>query len=79
MTSVTIQQAALVSHRYDNGFSFRRPLVQQFVLLWKILELWQERSRQRRQLLELDDRLLKDIGVSRADVEREAYKPFWKP
>lgn len=79
MTSVTIQQAALVSHHYDNGFSFRRPLVQQLVLLWKTLELWQERSRQRRQLLELDDRLLKDIGVSRADVEREACKPFWKP
>lgn len=38
---------------------------------------WQERARQRRQLLELDDRMLKDIGVTRADVDREIAKPFW--
>lgn len=29
-------------------------------------------ARQRRQLLEMDDRMLKDIGLSRADVERFA-------
>jgi uncharacterized protein YjiS (DUF1127 family) len=43
-----------------------------------ILLEWHERSRQRRQLLSLDDRLLKDIGISRVDAEREAGKPFWK-
>ena len=41
------------------------------------LSAWQERARQRRQLMELDDRLLRDIGVSRADVARETAKPFW--
>ena len=40
--------------------------------------LWHERARQRRRLLELDDRMLKDIGVSRADAVREASKPFWQ-
>jgi uncharacterized protein YjiS (DUF1127 family) len=30
-------------------------------------------------LLTLDDWLLKDIGLSRADVLREALKPFWRP
>lgn len=40
---------------------------------------WVERYRQRRTLLELNDHMLKDIGVSRADAEREGYKPFWRP
>lgn len=33
---------------------------------------WQERARQRYHLEAMDDRMLKDIGLSRADVEREA-------
>jgi len=40
---------------------------------------WQERARQRRQLLEMDDRLLSDIGVTRAEAEAEFEKPFWRP
>ena len=39
---------------------------------------WHERARQRRQLCELDDRLLRDIGVSRAEVEHEMALPFWR-
>jgi uncharacterized protein YjiS (DUF1127 family) len=27
----------------------------------------------------LDDRMLRDIGLARADVENEAGKPFWRP
>jgi uncharacterized protein YjiS (DUF1127 family) len=38
---------------------------------------WQERARQRYRLAELDDRMLKDIGLSRAEVNREVGKPFW--
>jgi uncharacterized protein YjiS (DUF1127 family) len=38
-----------------------------------------ERARQRQALMALDDRLLRDIGVSRADAECEASKPFWRP
>ena len=36
---------------------------------------WQERARQRRQLLALSDGALKDFGVSRADAEGEGSKP----
>ena len=34
-------------------------------------------ARQRRQLLKLDDRALKDIGISSADADAEATRGFW--
>jgi uncharacterized protein YjiS (DUF1127 family) len=34
-------------------------------------------SRSRRQLAELDDRLLRDIGIDRAKARFEADKGFW--
>jgi uncharacterized protein YjiS (DUF1127 family) len=37
-----------------------------------------ERSCQRRTLHDLDDHLLRDIGVTREQAEREAHKPFWR-
>ena len=36
-----------------------------------------EVARQRRHLASLDDRMLRDIGFSRADVELEIDRPFW--
>jgi uncharacterized protein YjiS (DUF1127 family) len=36
------------------------------------------RARQRRDLAALPDHALRDIGLSRADVELEIGKPFWK-
>ncbi len=44
-----------------------------------VLFEWQERARQRYRLETLDDHLLKDLGLSRADVSREVSKPFWRP
>ncbi|HKD29549.1 MAG TPA: DUF1127 domain-containing protein [Xanthobacteraceae bacterium] len=44
------------------------------------IQVWIERSRQRRQLGELADRkdhLLADIGLSVEEARREAAKPFW--
>ena len=38
---------------------------------------WHQLSRERRALLALDERMLKDIGVTRAEAEREARRPFW--
>jgi uncharacterized protein YjiS (DUF1127 family) len=38
-----------------------------------------ERSRQRRQLAELNDYMLRDIGLTRLDAWTEAEKPFWRP
>ncbi len=46
--------------------------------LLRYILTWSERVRQRRALLALDDWVLKDIGLSRADVMRESDKPFWQ-
>lgn len=43
------------------------------------LDLWYQRSEQRRQLGMLDHRLLSDIGADRASAREEAAKPFWRP
>jgi uncharacterized protein YjiS (DUF1127 family) len=40
---------------------------------------WQERARQRHQLQCLSDHMLRDIGLTRADVLAESTKPFWRP
>lgn len=39
---------------------------------------WIGRARMRRRLLALDDRMLRDVGISRAEVHGEATKPFWQ-
>jgi len=38
---------------------------------------WIGRSEQRHDLARLDEHLLRDIGVTRAEARREAAKPFW--
>ncbi len=43
-----------------------------------LLNVWAYRIRQRRILSELDDLVLRDIGVSRMDAMRESIKPFWQ-
>jgi uncharacterized protein YjiS (DUF1127 family) len=42
------------------------------------LELWMERWSQRRALRELPEYAARDLALSRADIEAEASKPFWK-
>jgi uncharacterized protein YjiS (DUF1127 family) len=44
-----------------------------------LLDAWVQRARQRRQLEMLDDRLLRDLGLTRDEVHRECAKPFWRP
>ena len=39
---------------------------------------WQQRASERAQLAGLDDHYLKDMGLSRADVEQETSKAFWQ-
>jgi uncharacterized protein YjiS (DUF1127 family) len=42
------------------------------------LSEWRRRSEQRATLASMNDRMLKDVGISRGDAVREASKPFWQ-
>jgi len=53
-------------------------LLKIFRRLGTVYRLSRERYRQRRQLMEMDDRQLKDIGITREQAEQEARKPIWK-
>jgi uncharacterized protein YjiS (DUF1127 family) len=40
--------------------------------------VWAERAAERRHLAELDDHLLRDIGLNRAEVDAVSIRPFWR-
>ncbi len=42
------------------------------------LKVWSARSSDRRQLAMMNDRMLADIGLSRADIAVETKKYFWQ-
>ena len=43
-----------------------------------LLETWRQRARQRRDLARLNEHRLRDIGISLAQAQQEAGKPFWR-
>jgi uncharacterized protein YjiS (DUF1127 family) len=43
-----------------------------------LLSIWRRRLRERRELAAMDDRGLRDIGLTRYDAYCEASKPFWR-
>jgi len=43
-----------------------------------LIAIWRQRHADRVTLRRLDDHMLADIGLSRADVEVEIAKPFWR-
>ena len=49
-----------------------------FDRLMKRLEIYAQRARTRRQLFELKDYALKDLGLTRQQALEEAQLPFWK-
>ena len=57
-------------------YSRQRPAFDPISIV-RLMGLWRQRARERRQLAQLDDRQLRDIGVSPIDIEREIIKPFW--
>ncbi len=76
-----VQYSALQSPAVDASQSALDVIARLARLPLAVLEtllVWQERDRQRRHLAALDDRLLRDMGISRADAAREAAIPFWR-
>lgn len=49
-----------------------------FVAITDTISTWSMRARNRKMLAQMDDRLLKDIGLTRSDVEAEISKHFWQ-
>ena len=47
-------------------------------LVLETLNVWVQRSHQRKQLAKLDQRLLEDVGLNYEMVKKEIAKPFWK-
>lgn len=50
-----------------------------FAAALKTVSVWIKRHQDREALLHLDDRMLADIGLTRADAYMEVRKPFWRP
>jgi uncharacterized protein YjiS (DUF1127 family) len=71
----TIQMRTAQAARRDQDWPWARG-VQRLVT---VLLTWQQRAYDRRQLQSLSDHMLRDIGLTRADVFAEASKPFWRP
>ena len=63
--------------RFDASY-LRGRILAAVVRGFETLLLWQRRANQRHALAQLDDRMLRDLGLSRADVVLESRKPFWR-
>jgi uncharacterized protein YjiS (DUF1127 family) len=72
--SLVTSVVALRGEQTGPARSFRRALSSALDKIY----LWQERASQRAHLAALDDHLLKDLGISRAQAVQEAAKPFWR-
>lgn len=46
--------------------------------LWVLMTVWYQRGHQRQQLAQLTERELRDAGISYAEAQAEAAKPFWR-
>lgn len=68
----------MVAKRLDGVSGNHRPLRTHLARGLDLFQRWEERRRERRHLARLDDRLLRDIGLSAADVQSEIDKPFWR-
>ena len=42
------------------------------------LREWRRRKNSRLELARLDERMLRDIGLTRAEADHEINKPFWR-
>ncbi|MBV8535069.1 MAG: DUF1127 domain-containing protein [Alphaproteobacteria bacterium] len=50
-----------------------RGLIRLFDLIFE----WRSRAAERDVMRALDDRMLRDVGLTRVDIERELSKSFW--
>jgi uncharacterized protein YjiS (DUF1127 family) len=76
----TLSSAREITHAYTPSFSFGRALALLAGTVVVGVEALMNRAelrKSRRQLAELDDRLLRDIGIDRSRARFEADKGYW--
>ncbi len=60
-----------------SGSGARFTLASLLAKAWKQVKRWNELAAQRRLLASMPDATLRDLGLSRADLEQEVERPFW--
>ena len=53
-------------------------LLRPLAAAWRLIVRSIDRSNQRRALAEMEDHMLRDIGITRVEAAREAGKWFWR-
>lgn len=64
--------------RAGHGFNPVAALVDGVLHTGATFYTWQQRAAERQALDQVDERLLRDIGINRDAAAREARKPFWR-
>jgi uncharacterized protein YjiS (DUF1127 family) len=59
-------------------FSSKAPLAGTFTAFNQIFATWRRRARERDELAHLDERSIRDLGLSPSSIQFEANKPFWR-
>jgi len=82
--SICIEQESFKNNQFSkccSNFDRYSQVTPSKLSKWKVIEfikLWKSRSRQRKALAKLDQRLLEDIGFNAQQARQEIAKPFWK-
>ncbi|WP_255449581.1 DUF1127 domain-containing protein [Shimia ponticola] len=75
MTTQTLNTNLLITLNKQAKLPFAATI---FLYAAVVLTQWAQLYRSRQDLRDLDSHLLRDIGISPEDAEREARRPFWQ-
>lgn len=77
MTTLTRSDRAALEHLRAHS---SLPMVSRIAVqvAWCVL-IWSQRHKSRIDLSQLDDRMLKDIGMTPREAAKESSKWFWRP
>ena len=67
-----------IARRKVRWRGWRLALQEALSRIFVTLQEWRRRRRDRAELTTLDQRMFRDIGVSRTEVLHEINKPFWR-
>jgi len=82
LADIGVTRAAIMAEMdrfpWDDSPRRRQPRRETASSIWRHAGRMWERYRSRQRIAELDAHALKDIGISFAEAEAEANKPFWR-